>query len=474
MQAAAATAAIARDEVDDASKAKGLTDWNIADVARTALAWSRFQRPEADGRTLLHLCNMNSRLIDEGELAHPQPADRLARVLPRLFFEQFLRQRSVMGQITRTLLLFGATAEQPPGFAPKAMLPGWFEVASDGLTLEEYVESIFMISVGTQEHRGGFSLDWLDGEGYRGLEDVISFDALRRTFTEHLLTTPSAFKDANRRSQDPVPPPQKKFAFNPLVDRPFIEGVAEIPIAPWVQAVIAKASPASVYHLACGGLGKGFADDLGPVFQHYVGRHLELVEGPRQVIPELRYGPRQSATDSCDWFLDLPNLLVLIECKARQPIESLRIGGDNWLKGIADSTGKGIDQLNKSNRFIDAISSENPQIDATKPRVGLIVTLEPFYLNENWLVRERLLAAELPIGVVSAGELESLVLLHAEELSEALASAVKGAQDNVMLLTQALNAAEDRENPLLVSTWESIGLFGRVSEASHRLRAQRP
>lgn len=36
---AGTTAAIARGEMGDEWKAKGLTDWNIADVARTSLAW---------------------------------------------------------------------------------------------------------------------------------------------------------------------------------------------------------------------------------------------------------------------------------------------------------------------------------------------------------------------------------------------------------------------------------------------------
>lgn len=415
---------------------------------------------------------MSSLLIDEGIEVQSNASERLARVLPRLLFEQLPRQRSVMDQITRTLLLFGTRSVHPPGFAPKGMVLDWFESATDGLTLDEYVESIFVISVGAQANAGGFSLEWLSGPGYRGLEDVIPFAALRRTFTEHLLTTPSAFKAANRRWQDSAPSPQKKFAFNPLVDRPFLDGVAEVPIAPWVQAIIAKASPPSIYFLAYEKLGKGFADDLGLVFQHYVGRQLELIEQPREIIPELRYGPSRAAKDSCDWFVDLPGMLVLIECKSRQPVEATRIGGDTWLETIAGSIGKGISQLNETNRHIDAMTDLNPQISKAKPRVGLVVTLEPFYLDQNWLVRDRLPAAEFPIGVISVGELESLVTLTSEELAAALRDAADRSEDGVLLLTSALEATRGRENPLLISTWESIGLFARVGEESRRRRTR--
>lgn len=468
---AEATAAIGRGEVADELKALGLVDWNVADVARTALAWGGFQRREADGDTLLKLCNMNALLIDEGEAERPDPSDRLAHLLPRMIFEQFPRQRSPYGLIARTLLLFGSASELPPDFTPKAMAPGWFESIT-GLTLDEYVESIFIIWTETQRRNGAFSLDWLDGPGYTGLEHVFSFDALRKTFTEHLLTKPDEFKTVNRRWQDRATSPQKKFAFNPLVNRPFIEGVAEFPIAPWVQAIVGKASPASIYHLGFEKLGKGFPDELGHVFQHYVGRQLALIEQPREVIPELRYGPARSSIDSSDWFLDLPDLLVLIDCKSRQPIESLRIGSDAWIESIADSTGHGIKQLNESHRNLDAIAALNPRIDPNKPRVGLVVTMEPFYINENWFVRERLIEAEFPIGVISAGELESLVMLSPYELAQALREASEAAEDNIMLLNQALDAAQGRENSLIVSTFDSIKLIARTASEAERLRGE--
>ncbi len=474
VQAAAATAAIARDEMTEEERNHGLTPWNIADVARTAIAWGAFQRPEADGSTLLRLCNMNVQIADEEVIANPATPEALGRVLARLFFEQFPWQRSIVAEMARTILLFGSAAEHPRSFAPEAMMPGWFESITDGLTLDEYVESVFLIAVQTQQRNGGFSLEWLDGPGFRGLEDVISFDAVRRTFTEHLLTDTTKFKATNREFQDPLPQAQKKYAFNALSDTPFIDGVAEIPIAPWVQAIIAKALPPAVYHLALRALGEGFTRDLGTVFQHYVGRQLALVNGNRQVFPEVPYGSRRASKDSCDWLLDLPELLVLIECKARQPIETLRTGGVDWLDSVKGSIGKGITQLNASNRDMARIIAANPRIDATKARVGLVVTLEPFYLNQNWLMWDQLPKADFPVGVLSVGELESLVLLSTDELTHALRDAADSSQQHQMLLAQAIAAADGRENPLLVSTWDSIGLFGRADLAADRMRSTRP
>jgi len=464
VQAAAATATIARDGIPDGWARLGMSAWNIADVARTAIAWGGFQRPEANIETLGRLCNLNVQLADESASTDADSRETLVRIITRLFFQQFPGQRSALAEVARTILLFGSAAEYPQGFVPEAMSQGWFEALSGGLTIDDYVGSVFLVSVGAQNNSGGFSLEWLDGPQFQELEGVVSPDALRLTFTEHLLTTASEFKTTNRRFQDLLPPPQKRFAFNPLADKPFIGGIGTIPIAPWVQAIIAKAFPPAVYHLALPSLGEGFTHDLGKVFQHYVGRQLDLVEGQRQVHPEVRYGSRRARTDSCDWFLDLPGLLVLIECKARQPVESLRTGGTEWLDSVVGSIGKGITQLNRSNRDIPSLRAEGLQIDATKPRVGLMVTLEPFYLNQNRFLREELPKAEFPIGVVSVSELESLVVLSAEELSLIFRKASDSSRENEMLLASPLAADDDRENTLLVSTWESIGLFGRVAE----------
>lgn len=467
VQAAAATTQIARDELPEDLARMGLTPWCVADVARTALAWSRFERPEADLRTLLRLCNQCVQIADEGLIKDPTSTEGLGQLLGRHFFEQFPSQRSIPGEIARTILLFGSAVELPPGFAPEAMTPGWFEAITDGLTLDDYLESLFLISTITQQHHGGFSLQWLNGPGWDQIGELIPFDAVRRTFTEHLATTAAAFKEANRRFQDPLPTAQKKFAFNPLADKPFIEDVAPIPIAPWVHAIMRKAVPPSIYHMATRALGDSFTRDLGQIFQHYIGRQLDLIAGDRQVIPEVRYGPKRSQTDSCDWILNLPGALVLIECKARQPVESLRVGSADWLNSVESSIGKGIRQLNRSHRDIQAIADREPTIDPAKPRVGIIVTLEPFYADQNWIVAERLPQRELPIAVMSVGELEALVTLGADELGGTVLDDEHVFDGNELRLRSDL--AGERLNPLLVSTWEAIGLFGRVEAVQERL-----
>ncbi len=463
VSAAVTTALDTLGELPEGLRRQGLTSWNVADVARTALAWGQIRRQRVDSETLLRLSNMNFHIEDEFT-EEDDSSERLARILARTFFSQFPGQRPTLPEFTRSILLFGSKAEQPEGFAPEVMTAGWFEKTAGGLTLDQYVESIFLIAVGAQQNNGTFDPDWLDGPNLQAVIDLISFEAVRRVFEEHLVSTIDDFKVANRLAQEPLPDAEKQYAFNPLADKPFIRGVTAAPLAPSVHSVIAKAHPPAIYHLGRRLHGDAFTRDLGPVFQHYTGRHLALVQGDSTVLPEINYGTRRESLDSCDWFLDLPDLLVLIECKARQPVESLRTGGSDWLNSVAGSIGKGIKQLNRSNSHIEQISTAGGGIDTKKRRVGIVVSLEPFYLNQNWLIWDKLPARDFPIGVLSVGELESLVCLNANELSLVLREAAAGSKDGVLLLNEALNAAsaERRENPLLAQTWDEVGLFRRV------------
>ncbi|MGO2746225.1 hypothetical protein [Microbacterium sp.] len=475
INAAGASSLIARGLDPEEWQAHGLTPWTIADVARTALAWGGFARPEADMETLALLGNMNVQIADEVNDPEDASSERVGRMLTRIIFEQFPGQRGVMDEVARTVLLFGSRARFPEGFRAKKMVPDWFAGITQNLSLEQYVESVLMIAVIAERCNGAFSLDWLDKPPLSDLADVLDAGSIRNTFEGLLLTTVDEFKMTNRRQQDPVKSAQKKYAFNPLADKPFIQGIAPTPIAPWVQAVIAKALPPAIYHRGLSALGEGFTRDLGAVFQEYTGRQLDvLAEG--HVHPEVAYGSKKTRQDSCDWFLDLPGVLVLVECKARQPNEELRTRGADWLDSVTGSIGKGVRQLNRSNTDFQKISAVCPQIDPAKPRVGLVVTLEPFYINQNWFMWEHLERSEFPVGIVSIGELESLVTLDPAELSELLLGAVAAArssevlEDSLLLLNPALTTADGRENPLLREAWDSIELFDRIDRAAERLR----
>lgn len=452
----------------------GLTHWAVGDVARMALAWSRWERPKMEQQRFAHLCSMYSNIAEGSLKPGPHLQEHFERSLMRLLQQQLPHQRSALQEIARSLLLFGSSAEYPAGYTPQSTTPQWFERLTGGLTLEQYLESIFVISAGARQNGGLFSLAWLDGPAFAGLEETLSFWALRKTFDEHLVTNSDDFKAANREFQDGLPTAQRKFAFNPLRNKPFIDDVAPIPIAPWVQVIIAKCYPPSIYHMALPALGDRFANDLGAVFQHYTGRQLRQMEGSARAIPEVPYGPKAKRRDSVDWFLDLPDMVVLIECKARQPVEAGRLANDSWMTTVQSSLARGIEQLNTSNTDLDAISAAGARLDLTKPRVGLVVTLEPFYARQNPLLRSYLPDADFPVGIISIEELEALVTLNSDELNESLRIDSQTGPDHVMYLNTTLDAALGRTNALLDKTFDQIDLFGRLDKAKTMLASEEP
>jgi len=179
INAAVASSLIARGLGPAEWRTHGLTPSSIADVARTALAWGGFERLKADMRTLALLGNMNVQIADEVNDPEDASSERDGRMLTRIIFEQFPGQREVMGEVARTVLLFGSGASFPEGFRAKTMGPDWFTRIMKGLSLEQYVESVLMIAVIAEQCDGMFSLDWLGEPPLSELGEVPGFDRHR-------------------------------------------------------------------------------------------------------------------------------------------------------------------------------------------------------------------------------------------------------------------------------------------------------
>lgn len=463
-QCAIASSLIAQDRAPERWTVEGVTQWNIADVARTALAWGQFNRPKADLDTLRRLCNLNVQIVDERGSSDVDPGDRVSRMLTRSLFEQFPGQSLPMVEVARSLLLFGDVAEKYDNFKPRVMKAGWFELATNGLSLHEYVESVVMSHLLATAGQGRISLDLLGSPEIREILGETPSQVVRRTLDEQMTTTLDEFKTINREFQGRKPDSMKKFAFNYLTAKPFVSGVGPSPIAPSMQNVISKAFPPAIYHIGLERYDEAFSEDLGRVFEEYTGHQLAQIEGESAAVPEVTYRLGRNKVASCDWILDLPNLQVLIECKARQPIESLRVRDESWLNPIEGSINRGIGQLNRSHENIEKIALASNFVDPLKQRIGLVVTLEPFYVSQNWKVWDHLQTSTLPVGVISVSELESLVLLNADDLSESLRLAVETSVEDtgrtgLLLMNNPIDAARGRENPLLRAARESLSIL---------------
>ena len=438
----------------------GLSAWGVMDLSRMALAWSTFQRPAAVGEDIARLCNMGQNLQDDLLVNEKSPL-ATANFLARMFFDQFPSQSSVLAEVARTIQIFGSASEFPSHHQPEVMKEGWLQSLHGGLTVDQYIGAVFFLYVSTLENRGVFDPKWLDTAGMDEIDFYLSREAISDTFTNYMATTSADFKVANAIFQSEVPANRKRFAFNYLRERPFILDAGPVPIAPSAQAVIGKASPSAIFYRGMTAHGTAFSRDLGHVFEHYVGRQLSLLSEPAAVMSEVRYGRVKSPLLSVDWFLDLPDVIVLIECKAVRPVENVRLGSENMAELVNETVGKVMKQINRSNAEFRAIATAEPALDASKRRFGMVVTLENFYLAHNPFLRSQVARADIPTAVVACLELEWIVMQDPHKLSQRLVEAATTSESGVLDLNGIVKP-EEVENTLLTSTWEGIELFSRL------------
>jgi len=92
--------------------------------------------------------------------------------------------------------------------------------------------------------------------------------------------------------------------------------------------------------------GRGFSDDLGELFEVYVGRQLDLLPDAR-VLPEIAHGRKESAL-SVDWFAVFDDCVVLVEVKSTRPTEPVRLADGRAGEELRRMLGHAVDQLNTS------------------------------------------------------------------------------------------------------------------------------
>ena len=81
------------------------------------------------------------------------------------------------------------------------------------------------------------------------------------------------FFRSDRSSENNVSP-YRRFTYNPLWGKPIVSGIGNALLVPVPAQVVRKISPQGIYYAGVKHWGKAFADDIGDLFQQYVGRLL--------------------------------------------------------------------------------------------------------------------------------------------------------------------------------------------------------
>lgn len=438
-----------------APEALNYRPWALADVARVSLAANaRGPRTQPTHQDLAYILAMYNNL-DEPLRAEGGGLEQAEAFMLRLAGEQFSWQEQDYGAAARSAAVLLHTPF-PPGMPPRSITPGW-EHEALGCSLVEYVSTGRILWASALANRGRFNLAHIDGPTADPEWSVIDPALVRRTLDTHFAIAATDFPQANRKAAAVAAYDRRlrRFTYNPLRGRPAVTGLGQDYLCPIPQLAWAKTTLAGLYFTGLERLGAGFTEDLGHLFEQYVGRQLQLIPGAT-VIPEIIYTGGSTRDRSVDWIVVFDNLVLLVEVKSAAPTEENRLGGPDAWKAAIKKIGNGFTQVE---RTATKIKSRHPAFAAVpddRRILGLVITREPFP-TANWPAVHRLFPPiSIPTSITGIAELESIVTMTDTTVDRFLCEIADDPQRRHYDLRTSLPQHTFTANPVIDQGWRSL------------------
>lgn len=304
----AQVATVGADEPAGGTLLSSLPPWGIALMARESVLWGNEHRDApVTGESLRRLINTHNNLFTP-DIGVEDPSWALDMMI-RLAFEQFPYQESVFEEVARPHALM---VEGVAGVAVEVLTESaWGRIF--GAPLGQVVGATFFLQVAANVNNGWFDPDWLNRDDLQALYDLWPRDVIEERIAK-LSATVEEFREAYESVPHP-PEGYERYAYNPLTRRPFLRMPNGRFLAPQPRLILRTVSPAALYYAGMAEFGAAFARDLGRLTEQYVGRLLNE-NGGVDLHPEVTYTSGKQQLKSIDWFLVLPNLIVMFEVKS--------------------------------------------------------------------------------------------------------------------------------------------------------------
>ncbi|MCP1415439.1 hypothetical protein [Paenarthrobacter sp. A20] len=422
-----------------------VTPWALADIARVSLVHGREHRgAPADFADVLECVDWYNDLDDPDLFAHKPGA--LTNFSLRIAGEQLVYNLPPQATISRSVAMLEQTV---PSRTPRIMRPGWAEELLGG-SVADFVGTGFLLQTACGPNVGLFDLSWVEDQNPIGLDEYMDLATVRKILRTQFMSTLKEFKRKNIENDHPGP--YRRFSHNPLLNTPAIAGVVDKLIIPVAPVITRKVSPQGIYYAGMAKWGDSFSDDMGDLFEQYVGRQLKLVPNAL-VYPEIIYGPQRKKT--IDWFVVLDKAVLLIEVKGVRPTESVRMADARASKELTRMLGKAFEQINRTSQLMDEGQPELAIIPRSLPRIGLVITMEDFHVVNSTFVRNLYRSDEgIPAFVASVAELEWAVTLD-RPLDSLLLDLVQDPESQGGSIRSKYGSEEARPNPVIQEAWET-------------------
>ena len=451
-----AKVAAAQPEVSDWMH-KGVPPWVLAEIARTSLIrGNEFRGSPATVRDLNDCVNAFNNL-DDRDLRRGTPG-AAGDFFLRVGAQQLVWQQQTFHDLARTAAVY---QHAPDPKRPPTVITGDWPEQLFGCTLVEYVNLAFLLYVGALRNEGGFDPAWIDAPQFAEIRNSISAELMRSVFGSQFVADSARLRQEQDMVEAAVGRPQldyRRFGYNPITRFPVVSGLSDRWYMPVPQLLLRKASPIGVFYSGIAKFGPAFANDLGPLFEAYIGDQLRLMaEG---VIGEVEYTEGKNAKLSVDFIVPLEECILLVDAKSTRPTEEIRWGAAGAGQKLASLLNKGIKQLGNTARLITEQHPSFAAVPADRPIIGLLVTMEPFHTVNAPFVSDALNPCDVPYRIASAEEIEALVRLGADDIGQRLRDLLTDPErDGHSVKTLAENRELGR-NKILDDAWESIKWAG--------------
>jgi len=398
---------------------KKLTPWNLADVARVSLVSGNEHRKSAVYQDLLESCAAYSSLVDpqlSGQAVSGGGSDIIAGFLLRKSAEQLVYNQSRWHDLGRTAAIFDQTAAKKP--LNVLGDPGWVQSLL-GCTIPQYIGIGFIVHTIAVKYEGRFLEDWLDDPVLEPITSEIPVRLVRDVIADHFMADVSFFQQERPNFH---PSPYRRFTYNPLMGKPIVSGISDVRLVPVPGLIDRKISPLGLWYTGFDLWGSDFSDDVGELFEQYVGRQLDLI--PNVVVqPEVVYREGKDEKRSVDWILVFDGVALLVEVKSARPTEPIRLGKEEAYDQMGTKLSKAFKQIDTTSQLIEDQHPKFSHIPKNLPRIGLIVTMEDFPIANAPALRARLgVFPSIPTCVCSSEDLELLVTITDQDICSFLSA----------------------------------------------------
>ncbi|HUP68582.1 MAG TPA: hypothetical protein VM142_02085 [Acidimicrobiales bacterium] len=430
-------------------RSRVLVPWALGLAAKEAIVSGNEHRPGGVTRKdIVQICEAVAKIRDP--LGTSADTGSVASFMTRVSHEQFPFQMSPFEEIARTQALYvDALAAAPT----KRLTPALLSSAL-GSDPTDFAGVGFLLAVGAQLNSGYFDLRWLEQPNFVEICEVLPAELIRAVFKLEFATTAQAVRERVGRVRPPGD--LKRHEFNPLRSRPFVEMSDGRHLAPQPAYAFHKLEPNAVYYAVAPRLGPDFTNDLGITFETYIARQLDQLDDVA-VVPEIEY---EDGRRSVDWFLVFGEVVVFVEAKITRLTESARLGTSTLGQDLDRTIGEAFEQIGRSLGLVQAAHPAFSAIPSDRPHVGLVITLEPYWMANSLQTRSLMTKPppDIPTLVASSRELEQWIADHPTGGGQVLHEIAIDAERRTWNLGLALppRPGDRAKNRLLQRAWDRL------------------